>query len=519
MINTDRRGLHTRGRYKMFFPLLVFVVALSIAAIAAWFSVVGLMAIFAASAIPVAIMAGSLEIGKLVTASWVYRNWKRAPFLLKSYLTFATIVLMFITSLGIFGFLSSAYLEQAAEGQQSTAKIERIANDIIRTEDTIARTEIKIEKLENETSEDTSDIQAQIDAEQERMDKAFERVQPAIDEQLSIIDNEQRGAEDQVKSYLEQLEAVDNTIALLQSYVANDEIKKLQALVGARADGNYGSRTAAKVEEFRTEQQAEKERLVAIIEDIRTSVDGTVVEQAREEIKRLRDQANQNVQKSQETIDRLRSQLNAIAEVDNTAEIDSLIEKVRDSENHIEKLLDEKFELESEVRKLEAEVGPIKYIADMVYGNQERGTIDEAVRWLIIVFIFVFDPLAVLLLIAANFSFLNRNDHDGRQEEIFDALFAKKKEKTLDKSEEIVHNDEHKETEEHKVVVENKDEAQLHAGKKEYILRENASKEVSIEDIIRNASPEALEIVEKELEREINTRKEKRNGWLDDLDK
>ena len=133
----------------MFFPILVFVVAISIAAIAAWFSVVGLMAIFAASALPVAIMAGSLEVGKLVTASWVYRNWKRAPFLLKSYLTFATIVLMFITSLGIFGFLSSAYLEQAAEGQQSTAKIERIANDILRNEDMIARTEIKIEKLEN----------------------------------------------------------------------------------------------------------------------------------------------------------------------------------------------------------------------------------------------------------------------------------------------------------------------------------------------------------------------------------
>ena len=78
----------------MFFPLLVFIVALVIAAIAAWFSVAGLMAIFAASAIPVAIMAGSLEVGKLVAASWVYRNWKRAPFLLKSYLTFATVVLM-----------------------------------------------------------------------------------------------------------------------------------------------------------------------------------------------------------------------------------------------------------------------------------------------------------------------------------------------------------------------------------------------------------------------------------------
>ena len=494
----------------MFFPLLVFVVAISIAAIAAWFSVVGLMAIFAASAIPVAIMAGSLEVGKLVTASWVYRNWKRAPFLLKSYLTFATVVLMFITSLGIFGFLSSAYLEQAAEGQQSTAKIERISNDILRTEDMISRTEVKIEKLENETSNDTSDIQAQIDAEQERMDKAFERVQPAIDEQLAIIDNEQRGSDDQVQAYLQQLANVEDTLGLIQQYIANDEIKKLQALVGARADGNYGSRTAAKVDEFRDTQLAEKERLTAIIEDIRSSVDNTVVETAREEIKRLRNQANENVQKSQETIDRLRSQLNAVAAVDNSAEIDALIEKVREGETYIETLISEKFELETEVRKLEAEVGPIKYIADMVYGDQERGTIDEAVRWLIIVFIFVFDPLAVLLLIAANFSFLNRNDHDGRQEEIFDSLFSKKK--TLDNEPEISDN-------EHIVKVENEDVAEVHAGKKEYILKENAAKEVSIEQMIKSASPEALAIVEKELEREINTRKEKSNGWLDDLNK
>jgi len=480
----------------MFFPLLVFVVAISIAAIAAWFSVVGLMAIFAASAIPVAIMAGSLEVGKLVTASWVYRNWKRAPFLLKSYLTFATVVLMFITSLGIFGFLSSAYLEQAAEGKQSTAKIERISNDILRTEDMISRTEVKIEKLENETSNDTSDIQAQIDAEQERMDKAFERVQPAIDEQLAIIDNEQRGSDDQVQAYLQQLANVENTLGLIQQYIANDEIKKLQALVGARADGNYGSRTAAKVDEFRDTQLAEKERLTAIIEDIRSSVDNTVVETAREEIKRLRNQANENVQKSQETIDRLRSQLNAVAAVDNSAEIDALIEKVREGETYIETLIVEKFELETEVRKLEAEVGPIKYIADMVYGNQDRGSIDEAVRWLIIVFIFVFDPLAVLLLIAANFSFLNRNNHDNRQEEIFDSLFSKKK--TLDKEPEISDN-------EHIVKVENEDAT--------------VAKEVSIEQMIKSASPEALAIVEKELEREINTRKEKSNGWLDDLNK
>ena len=465
----------------MFFPLLVFITALVIATIAAWFSVAGLMAIFAASAIPVAIMAGSLEVGKLVAASWVYRNWKRAPFLLKSYLTFATIVLMFITSMGIFGFLSSAYLEQASEGKQSAAKVERIDNDIIRYEDTITRTEVKIEKLETETTNDTGDIQAQIDTEQQRMDQAYARVQPAIDEQTQIIANEQRGSEDQVTSYLSQIAKLDETLTTIQSYVQNDEIKKLQALVGTKVDGNYGSNTAAKVREYAETKEADKARLVSIVEDIRTSVDTTVVDMARDEIKRLRAIADRDVQKSQSTIDRLRLQLNTVAEVDNTDAIDVLVEKVRVAELGIETALTEKFELESAVRKLEAEVGPIKYIADLVYGQTDESSIDSAVRWLIIVFIFVFDPLAVLLLIAANFSFQNRHNHDGRQEEIFDALFSKKDKKPLDKDTQIDDN------ESISVTTSRVDEVQ----------------EASIED----------------LEREINTRKERANGWLDDLNK
>lgn len=425
----------------MIFPIITFLVAISIAAIAGWFSIVGLMAIFAASAIPVAIMAGSLEVGKLVAASWVYRNWKRAPFLLKTYLTIAVIVLMFITSMGIFGFLSRAHLEQAAEGQQNQAKIERIANDILRNEETIKRTEIKIEKLENETSDDTSDIQAQLDAEQQRMNQAYDRVQPGIDEQMSIIDNEQRGQEDQVKSYLDQIARIDDTLTKLQTYVENEEIKKLQGLVGTRQDGRYGSNTAKKVEEFRNKQTAEKQRLIAIVENINASVDSVAIKQAREEIKRLRSIAERDVQNSQATIDRLRAQLNSIADVDNTSEIELLSDKVRQTEITIEELLDEKFELETEVRKLEAEVGPIKYIAELVYGDSQRDTIDDAVRWLIVVFIFVFDPLAVLLLIAANYSFQNRHNTDGPQEEIFDALFSKKTKKSLDKTTSMSDND------------------------------------------------------------------------------
>ncbi len=421
----------------MFFPLLVFVVALTIAAVAAWFSVAGLMAIFAASAVPVAIMAGSLEIGKLVAASWVYRNWKRSPFLLKSYLTFAVVVLMFITSMGIFGFLSRAHLEQASESLQSQARVERIDNDIIRYKDTITRSEIKIEKLETQNTNNTDAIQTQIDTEQARMDQAYARVQPAIDEQLAIILDQQTGSEDQVKSYLTQIKKIDITLENLQSFVVNDEIKKLQALVGVKTDGNYGPRTANKVDEFRSLQQLEKQRLVNIVEDIRTSIDTSVIEQARIEIKRLRSIADRDVQKSQTTITRLRGQLDLVAEIDNTKKITELLETVKETETSISKLLDTKFELETEVRMLEAEVGPIKYIAELVYGNTERNTIDDAVRWLIIVFIFVFDPLAVLLLIAANYSFQNRNSNNDHQEEIFDAIFTKKEKKELDIDDDI----------------------------------------------------------------------------------
>ena len=118
------------------------------------------MAIFA-SALPLALMAGSLEVGKL--APPVYPIG-RGPFLLKSYLTIAVVVLMFITSMGIFGFLSKAHPEQAPR-EASVAKIERITDDIARFELLVDRTEKKIAKLENETSNDSSDINAQIDAE------------------------------------------------------------------------------------------------------------------------------------------------------------------------------------------------------------------------------------------------------------------------------------------------------------------------------------------------------------------
>ena len=549
----------------MLFPIITFATAIAIAFIAAWFSIVGLMAIFAASAIPVALMAGSLEVGKLIAASWVYRNWKRAPFLLKFYLTIAVVVLMFITSMGIFGFLSKAHLEQAAQGTANVAKVERIDNDIIRFNSLIERTEIKIAKLDNETSDDSSDINSQIDAEQQRMDNAYLRIQPAIDEQLDIVKEEQRGSEDQVKSYTEQIVRIDETLAKIQSYAENvddeNNVKKIQAMIGTKVDGKYGYITAGKVTEFIKKSNSEKDRLIAIVEDIRNSVNTDIIDQAREEIKRLRGMADREIQNAQDNINRLRSVLSQVGEIDNTDEIDTLVLKVSKTEQDIETLLDEKFELESEVRQLEAEVGPIKYIAELIYGETNPAIIDSAVRWLIIVFIFVFDPLAVILLIAANYSFANRHNKDNRQEEMFEGLFQKNKEKTLDNQEEISDNKEvnmnsdndiekdlEMDPQEHQLdelktefdemmSIKEADEVVKHEIEKEQqqeIVKETKPEikepnelddhgvkldpaEVDLEKVIEKADEKTLNKLKKDIDREINTKKERKSGWLDDL--
>ena len=98
----------------MFMALLTLLTALSISAVAIYYSILGLAAIFAGAAIPIMVMGSVLEVGKLVTASWLYQNWKVAPRFIKAYLSIAVVVLMFITSMGIFGFLSKAHVEQTS---------------------------------------------------------------------------------------------------------------------------------------------------------------------------------------------------------------------------------------------------------------------------------------------------------------------------------------------------------------------------------------------------------------------
>ena len=247
----------------MILALVTLITALGISAVAAFYSIVGLMAIFSASALSIAIMGIVLEIGKLITASWLYQNWKRVPFLLKSYLTIAVIVLMFITSMGIFGYLSKAHIDQGSGTSELYVKVERLDNRIISERKIITRAE----------------------------------------KQLSALDS-----------------ALDKYLEL-----------------GAVSKG------------LKKREDQEQER-------------------------------------------------------------NALTDNINNAQSRIDKLLDEKSEYKLQINSFEVEVGPLKYISALVYGDEALDYIDTAVRAVILILVFVFDPLAVLLIIAANISFAEYNE-------------------------------------------------------------------------------------------------------------
>jgi len=238
--------------------ILTFVTSLAIAAVAAWYSIIGLTTIFSAAVIPIIIMGIVLEVGKLVSAAWVYNHWKETSILLRTYLVSAIVVLMLITSMGIYGFLSKSHIDAGINTGEISVKIERVDNRIA--------------------------------SEQRQIDRAE-------------------------KNILEMDTTLEKT--------------------------EYGFFDDSRLEE-RKRQSVEREQLNNIINKAEKNIDG---------------------------------------------------------------LLDKKSEYELEVKNFEVEVGPIKYIAALIYGDEAKNYLDNTVRYVILLLIFVFDPLAVLLLISANMSY------------------------------------------------------------------------------------------------------------------
>lgn len=390
----------------MFLGILTMLTALSISAVAIYYSVAGLVAIFAGAAVPIIIMGSVLEVAKLVAAIWLHYYWDLAVWWLKTYLVASIVILMVITSMGIFGFLSKAHIDQTAGATEGLARLEQLDTQITRQETIVVEAEQEIDKLESSGINRDAEVQTQIDKEQVRIDSAYERIQPAIDEQNNIIAKEEQRLGGGASLYKSQLDEIDRNLKNIEDYIATDNVKAVQALIGVEADGNLGPATARAIEAYRVLQTAEKQRLVELIAQESSNISSSTIDAARAEIQRLRGLAEQEIANSNELINRLRQQLGTTDTdqiFDKVAKQNAIIEK---AEQEIATLSEQKFGLESEYRKLEAEVGPIKYLAEFVYGNAEdKDLLEEAVRWVIILIIFVFDPLAVLLLVASQQTF------------------------------------------------------------------------------------------------------------------
>ncbi len=415
----------------MFLGFLTMLTALSISAVAIYYSVAGLVAIFAAAAVPIIIMGSVLEIAKLVSAVWLHYYWNHAVWWLKSYLIFAVALLMIITSMGIFGFLSKAHIDQTSSATEGLAKLEQLETQIKRQDEIVLEAEQKIEKLEASGINRDSEIQVQIDREQVRIDSAYERIQPAIDEQNEIIVKEEERLGGGLSLYKDQLAETDRNLKNVEEYIVSNNITALQALVGVEADGNLGPATERAIEAFRTSQTAEKQRLAELIAQESTNISSPVIDAARAEIQRLRGLAEQEIANSNELINRLRQQLGTTDNNQIATDVAKQNTIIENAEKEIAILTEQKFGLEAEYRKLEAEVGPIKYLAEFVYGKSEdKDLLEEAVRWVIVLIIFVFDPLAVLLLIASQHTFtyhstLRREKESLRLDENVDNLEVK----------------------------------------------------------------------------------------------
>jgi len=361
----------------MIFGLITFLSAITISGVAIYYSVAGLAAIFAAATIPIIVMGVSLEVGKLVTAVWLHRYWDKAVWWMRTYLSIAVLVLMFITSMGIFGFLSKAHIEQTSLSQEQVALIETL-------DDKETRAQAKIDRWRGE-------LDRLLKGEDVRVDNLIENEQASLDKIYARVKEEKDSFRADAKFEVEQQQ--------LRITQAQDRRDKEIAAAEKKFEGSLGGTKAYEeaVKKAKDNELSVASRAQAEILKINTQLDkdlkaidakyATDIASINKRINDLRNQANNKTQDIEGRI----------------TELEGFIETEQKS---IDDVREEKFGYEKQYRKLEAEVGPIKYIAEFIYGEQaDQNLLEAAVRWVIIIIIFVFDPLAVLLLIASQYTF------------------------------------------------------------------------------------------------------------------
>ena len=352
----------------MFIAILTLLSALSISGVAIFYSVIGLATIFPGAFVPVVIMGGVLEVGKLITASWLYRNWKFTPFMLKTYLTTAVIILSLITSMGIFGFLSKAHLEQNLASDTLIQRIQILEDKIQSEKNSILRQNAVIDRLEKSINRSTGTADGDIEVQQSIIADANEKLKTLLTVETNTV-----------KDLNDRLKVLD---------------KNVSDVLTANKSFFNEERAAA---ELKASQKEEREQIAI------------KVAEAQARIAELKADHKVEIAKAQEIIANMRS-----GSQENkgqfTKEIEIAEQKIFDSQGKIDMFIVEKQPLEKEMLTLEAEIGPVKYIAALAvdWGITDQVETSKAVRWVIIIIIFVFDPLAVLLLIAANQSLMRR---------------------------------------------------------------------------------------------------------------
>ena len=352
----------------MFIAILTLLSALSISGVAIFYSVIGLATIFPGAFVPVVIMGGVLEVGKLITASWLYRNWKFTPFMLKTYLTTAVIVLSLITSMGIFGFLSKAHLEQNLASDTLIQRIQILNDKIDSEKNSILRQNAVIDRLEKSINRSTGTASGDIEVQQSIIADANEKLKTLLTVETNTVKD------------------------------LNDRLKTLDKNVSDILTSNKSFFNEEKAAAELKASQKEERGLIAV-----------KVAEAQNRIAELKADHKVETAEAKSIIAKMRegSQENKGTY---TQDIDTAEQKIFDAQGRIDLFIVEKQPLEKKMLTLEAEIGPVKYIAALAvdWGWTEKVETSKAVRWVILIIIVVFDPLAVLLLIAANQSLMRR---------------------------------------------------------------------------------------------------------------
>ena len=352
----------------MFIAILTLLSALSISGVAIFYSVIGLATIFPGAFVPVVIMGGVLEVGKLITASWLYRNWKFTPFMLRTYLTTAVIILSLITSMGIFGFLSKAHLEQNLASDTLIQRIQILNDKIDSEKNSIVRQNAVIDRLENSIDRTSGTADGDIEVQQQIIADANQNLKTLLTVETNTV-----------KDLNDRLRVLDKNVS--------------DVLTTTKSFFNEEKAAA----DLKASQKEERE-LIAVN-----------VKEAQDRIAELKADHKAETTEAKTIIANMRA-----GSQDNkgtyTADIDTAEQKIFDAQGRIDTFIVEKQPLEKEMLTLEAEIGPVKYIAALAvdWGWTEKVETSKAVRWVILMLIVVFDPLAVLLLIAANQSLMRR---------------------------------------------------------------------------------------------------------------